>query len=249
MITAALTISYSLLYSPFLRLLPVAFATAATGLTLCLCRRSVLLFRLLRRRLSLLNLRRYRPRLRLCLSRRRLNRSLLVFRPAHHLRRTRLRTLDSRRRRSGSSRLRLNALRLRPHNFPARLSRRGLTHTLTLSLLGCTMLSLLLLPLLLLQLALCLAVSTSGLSCNFRINLRNLRDVRAFGFLNPSALAFVPDVQLLTLHSIRNRLGPQTLCQIFTKRRGVRRRADDHRCIVQLLRYAGRQINLAPAPC
>ena len=235
----------------------MAFATAATRLALRLCRRSVLLLRLRRRRctllllrwpVSLFSLRRYRPRLRLCLSRRRLNRTFLMLRPAHHLRRTRLRTLDSRCHRSSSPRFRLHALRLRPHNLPARVSRRRLTHTLTLSLLRCPTLSFLLLLLLLLQLTLRLAVSTSGLSCNFRINLRNLRDVGTFGFLNPSALAFVPDVQLLTLHSIRNGLNPQTLCEIFTKRRCVRCCAYDNGRVVQLLRNTWRQINLAPTP-
>jgi hypothetical protein len=86
--------------------------------------------------------------LRLCLSRGRLN-ALLRFRPPHHLRRTRLRTLNSRLHWSSSTRLRLRALDLR-------LTRRRLTYTRALRLLCSTpLVSLLLrlcLPFLLLQL-------------------------------------------------------------------------------------------------
>lgn len=137
----------------------MAFATAATGLSLRLCRRSVLLFILLSRcrtllllrwRLSLLNLRRYRPRFRLCLSRGRLS-SLLVLRPAHHLRRTRLRPrFNARLHWSCSTRLRLCALR--PDDL--RLPGCRLTHTRTLRLLCSTTLVSLLLRLCLLFLLL-----------------------------------------------------------------------------------------------
>jgi hypothetical protein len=172
----------------------VALATAATGLSLSLCRRSVLLFILLSRRsallllgrrLSLLDLRRYRPRFRLCLSRGRLS-ALFVLRLPHHLRRTRLRTcFNAWLHRSCPTRLRLSTLR--PDDL--RLTRRRLAHTRALRLLcSTTLVSLLLrlcllfLLLHLLQLSLSLAVSPRCVSRNLllssRIHSGNIRSSR-----------------------------------------------------------------------
>lgn len=262
---------------PCLGFLPAALAAAATGLSLRLRWRTLFLLilrsgsgpLLLRRRRLPLWLYRLRLRLRSLRLRLRRKHSLLALRPAHHLRRTRLRTwLKSWLRRRSPTRFRLWALWLLSNHFSRWLSRGRLANARSLRLRCSTTLRLLLLRLLfpvlllqLFQLPLRVAISAGSFGSRRRflllaggIILRNVlwnlsRTRRLDRPVDGSVLSFVFHVKLLVLNSLRNCFNAQTLCEVLPKRRRCWSRSNHHARIVKFLRNPRRQIDLASAPC